>query len=200
MNRDERQERYAELASVHRALYEEREVAVRAEAENARLRAELEQEKELLWRESVAVAGLHATIERVRNAPDGDAELASQRHVMDEEWAREYTDAARLREERDTWESRYRSSVETYQDIRDENARLRAAKDKMVGSFDAMESRRNEAEQENARLRAELSSAIDNARETMGPVEMPYESQGPAMFARGWHAALDYIERGKSNE
>lgn len=41
MNRDERQERYAELASVHRALHEEREVAVRAEAENARLRAEL---------------------------------------------------------------------------------------------------------------------------------------------------------------
>lgn len=56
------------------------------------------------------------------------------------------------------------------------------------------------AEAENARLRAELSSAIDNAREAMGPVEMPYESQGPAMFARGWHAALDYIERGKSNE
>ena len=68
--REEQQETRDHFDRMDTIVRQERNSALNRVAElkteNARLRAELRQERELLWRESEAVAGLHATIERVR--------------------------------------------------------------------------------------------------------------------------------------
>lgn len=84
MNRDERQERYAELASVHRALHEEREVAVRAEAEIARLRAEHDADKatgQVAYDRAVAAEQENACLRRELEATRRAKQETDDRHA-----------------------------------------------------------------------------------------------------------------------
>lgn len=159
MNRDERQERYAELASVHRALHEEREVAVRAEAENARLRAEL----------SSAIDDARETmgpVERPYEQPWTEGTMSERR----EHWAAALTEHAfeeywslLTEEERET-RREFADAVMSVADAEIATLLAQLASDQLRG--EVAYDRAVAAEQENACLRRELEAARRAKQET----------------------------------